>query len=64
VSEGRARPPKFLNLTFSIILFAKKVVFFVSSGENKILPLLAPPANIFVAQSPPNLPKVLCDFCQ
>jgi len=38
-------------LKFDVLpsIFAKKVVFLVSSGENVILPLLAAPAKLFLA---------------
>jgi len=44
--QGRTR-----ILTFDIFpsVFAKKVVFLVSSGENVILPLLAAPTKTFLA---------------
>ena len=44
--QGRTR-----IFTFDIFpsVFAKKVVFLVSSGENVILPLLAAPTKIFLA---------------
>jgi len=43
--QGRTRILKF-DIFPSI--FAKKVVFLVSSGENAIFPLLAAPAKIFL----------------
>ena len=46
VEEGQ-HLPGFWNWTFSHHIFAKKVVFLVSSGGNVILPLLAPCKNIF-----------------
>ena len=49
-SHGRRKGgQKIWNLTFSYQIFTKKIVIFVSSGQNEILPLFPPPPwkNIF-----------------
>jgi len=47
-SGGQGRT-KILKFDIFPSIFAKKVVFLVSSGENVILPLLAAPVEIFLA---------------
>jgi len=47
VGSGSKVPPGFQNLTFSNGFSGKKVVFLDSSGENEILPLLAPLQKYF-----------------